>query len=463
MVDDRGRPNRSEITVWVSGGERPPARNVEQEEVTLIPGKRDYQPGDTAEILVQAPFYPAEGMITLRRSGLVRSERFTMDGPTYTLKVPIEEGYIPNVHVQVDLVGAAPRTNDAGEVQPDIPKRPAYATGELSLSVPPLARTLALDVTPRDTKLEPGGKTAVDVTVRDAGGQPVQGAELAVAVVDEAVLALTNYDPADPIAIFYAERSPDVADHHSRANIVLANPEELAAAGVGGARDAMAMAAAPAATEAPAAAPMAMEKAMAPGNAPAPMIAVRTDFNPLAAFAPAIPTDAQGRAQLEVKLPDNLTRYRVIVIAVAGGKQFGKGESAITARLPLMVRPSPPRFLNFGDRFELPVVIQNQTDVTMTVDVAVQGTNIAFVPKTFEVSETSKVSAGQRVTVPANDRVEVRFPAETVSAGRLASRRARRLASGQTRRSSSCRSGRRPPPRRSRSTAKWTKVRSPSR
>jgi alpha-2-macroglobulin len=27
-----------------------------------------------------------------------------------------------------------------------------------------------------------------------------------------------------------------------------------------------------------------------------------------------------------------------------------------------MVRPSAPRFLNFGDQFELPVVVQNQTD-----------------------------------------------------------------------------------------------------
>jgi uncharacterized protein YfaS (alpha-2-macroglobulin family) len=50
-------------------------------------------------------------------------------------------------------------------------------------------------------------------------------------------------------------------------------------------------------------------------------------------------------------MPDNLTRYRVVALAAAGDKQFGKGESTITARLPLMVRPSPPRFLNFGDKF----------------------------------------------------------------------------------------------------------------
>ena len=37
-----------------------------------------------------------------------------------------------------------------------------------------------------------------------------------------------------------------------------------------------------------------------------------------------------------------------------------------------MVRPSAPRFLNFGDHFELPVVLQNQTDEPMAVEVVVQ-------------------------------------------------------------------------------------------
>ena len=105
-------------------------------------------------------------------------------------------------------------------------------------------------------------------------------------------------------------------------------------------------------------------------------IAIRTNFNPLAAFAPAVKTDADGKATVDIKLPDNLTRYRVVAIAVAGDKQFGKGESALTARLPLMVRPSPPRFLNFGDTFELPVVVQNQTDAPMTVRVAARTANV---------------------------------------------------------------------------------------
>jgi uncharacterized protein YfaS (alpha-2-macroglobulin family) len=135
-------------------------------------------------------------------------------------------------------------------------------------------------------------------------------------------------------------------------------------------------------------------------------IRVRTDFNPLATFAPEVHTDGNGRAQLPVTLPDNLTRYRVMVVAVAGGRQFGSGEANLTARLPLMVRPSAPRFLNFGDRFELPVVLQNQTDAPLTVGVVLEANNLVL----------SGV-AGQRLTVPARDRVEVRFPATTAMPG----------------------------------------------
>ncbi|HEY8146837.1 MAG TPA: alpha-2-macroglobulin family protein, partial [Kofleriaceae bacterium] len=141
-------------------------------------------------------------------------------------------------------------------------------------------------------------------------------------------------------------------------------------------------------------------------DAPNTPIAVRKDFGALAVFAPEIKTNAQGQANVAVVVPDNLTRYRVMVAVVAGEKQFGSGEANITARMPLMVRPSPPRFLNFGDKFEMPVVLQNQTDHAMKVEVALRSTNAAIT-----------AGHGRRVTVPANDRVEVRFPAAAEMAG----------------------------------------------
>jgi uncharacterized protein YfaS (alpha-2-macroglobulin family) len=420
VMDDRERMNESEMRLWVAGGKTIPKRDVELEVVELIPDRKDYKPGDTAEILVQSPFTPAEGVLTLRRSGVVRTERFRMESPSTTLRIPIEDKFTPNIYAQVDLVGAAMRTNDAGEPNDKLPRRPAFATGSLNLSVPPVNRKLNVQASPRDKALEPGAQTVVNVEVKDAAGKPVAGSEVAVVVVDESVLALTGYKLDDPLSVFYAQRSTDTRDYHLRSSVRLSNPDELPAtggggAGTGGAMDSVSVAgnanvSAEASAPPPAARPMARmalkSENDARNTAPDAAIRLRENFNALAVFAPSLPTDASGRAQVTVKVPDNLTRYRVMAVSVAGGKQFGSGESAITARLPLMARPSAPRFLNFGDRFELPIVVQNQTDAPMTVSLAVRATNA-------ELTD----GAGRRVTVPANDRVEVRFPVAANKAG----------------------------------------------
>ena len=423
VTDATGRRNRTELTRWVSGGQRPPTGNLQREDVQLIPDGQNYTPGDTAQILVQAPFFPAEGVVTLRRDGLVSSERFTMEGPTFTLHVPIEEKYIPNIHVQVDLVGSAVRVDDQGNELESAPRRPAYARGSLNLSVPPLSRTLWVDAVPRAVKLEPGAETTIDVTVQDANGEPVVDAEFAVVVVDEAILALTGYQLIDPVSVFYSERGRGVGDHHNRADVLLASLQSLQGAPPAptgtpqpamprGTRGTWALAAAaPEAMPAMAMdAEMAEESKVAGGDAES--IRVRVNYDSLALFAPEVRTDENGQASVSVTLPDNLTRYRVMVVAVAGGKFFGTGESSLTARLPLMVRPSAPRFLNFGDSFELPVVLQNQTDEAMETHVIVRATNADV---TAEGGENGAV--GYAVTVPANDRVEVRFATTTAGAG----------------------------------------------
>jgi uncharacterized protein YfaS (alpha-2-macroglobulin family) len=409
VADERGRENETELRVWVAGGRVPPRRDLKEDDVALVPDRREYRAGEVAKVLVLAPFAPAEGVLTLRRTGLVREERFTITDGSLTLEIPVEDGFTPNVHVQVDLVGRAPREETAAPAGGVVPTRPAFASGSLDLPVPPVSRTLALAVEPREKALVPGGETVLDVTLRDAGGRPVANGEAAVVVVDEAVLALTGYRLPDPLEIFYARRSADVSDHRLRSHVLLARPEDLApptqAADALRAGLVMEMAAAPA-TAMAAPLPMARGKAMAAEDrAPAP-VRTRTDFSALALFAASVPTDADGRARVPVKLPDSLTRYRVMAVAVEGGRRFGSGEATIVARLPLMVRPSAPRFLNFGDRFELPVVVQNQTSTEMTVDVAVRARNAALT-----------AGAGRRLVVAANDRAEVRFPMAAVRAG----------------------------------------------
>ena len=239
--------------------------------------------------------------------------------------------------------------------------------------------------------VQPGAATSITVEVDDAGGAPVRGANVLLIVVDEAVLALSGYELIDPIDVFYRPRAARLRAARSRGTILLEDPywlpeqfEEYGADDMGPPSDV--------ATDG---------GGFAPGR-----LAVRENLDALALLEPDAVTDAGGRVTVEFELPDNLTRYRVMAVVVDGADRFGMAESAITARLPLQVRPSAPRFLNFGDEFELPIVVQNQTEAAMEVDVVVQTSNLELVG-----------SAGRRVVVPANDRVEVRFAARTDSAG----------------------------------------------
>ncbi|MBX3259190.1 MAG: hypothetical protein KF782_05820 [Labilithrix sp.] len=441
VTDEHGRKNQTTTSLWVIGADRPKDRGVQRAQVNLVLDKKEYQPGELAEVLVVAPFAPAEALLTLRRQGIVHVERFSMTAGSQVVKVKLDEALVPNAEVRVDLVGQDLREDDQGSPDARLPKRPAFASGSAQAKVLATTRTLGLQAVAKRPTLEPGASTQIEVDVKDHAGRAVADAQVALIVADESVLALSGYKTPDPIELFYAPRSSDVSDLGMRDRVLLGEPDltklreveargNMAVDGFGGAgrgavlqRSARAEAY-PAAPPPPAPPPAEAPKAAArlrdeEGGAPTvgkkgeasvvgsnePM-AVRTDFAALALFSPAVRTDAQGRASVPVKLPDNLTRYRVMAVAATKERQFGASESTITARLPVMVRPSAPRFLNFGDKFELPVVVQNQTDQPIDVGVVARATNAV-------VEEPS----AKRVRVAANDRVEVRFNAATVKPG----------------------------------------------
>ncbi|MDW3216793.1 MAG: alpha-2-macroglobulin family protein [Ilumatobacteraceae bacterium] len=405
VVDDEGHTNRTQLTQWVSGSTGRPVRGLEQGTVTIVPDQETYEPGATAELLVQAPFAPASGIVTIARGGIVSTESFEAEDGSAVLEIPIDDAFVPNVEIQIDMVGASTRVDDDGVAQPDLPEQAAFATGRIGLSIPPVTRALDVVATPADTELEPGQDTSVTVAVTDADGTAVSGADVAIVVVDEAVLSLTGYDLADPLDVFYRDVWSQVNSTYMRSSILLTRAD-LVTGEAGDRADA-----APTAGAADGGDDMAEESADdsddGGGNAGAgQQIDVREDFDALAVYAPAESTDGNGEVTVDVPLPDSLTRYRVMAVAIDGADRFGKGESTITARLPLQVRPSAPRFLNFGDEFELPVVLQNQTREPIEVEVAIETANLKLTGP-----------AGLRVTVPADDRIEVRFPATTDAVG----------------------------------------------
>src|SRR6185295_11199763 len=88
----------------------------------------------------------------------------------------------------------------------------------------PTTQTLKVSAVARHPVSEPGAHDTIDVSVAGADGSAVAGADVAVVVVDEAVLSLTGYKLADPIAAIYTEQTNERSADYLRNSLVLANP-----------------------------------------------------------------------------------------------------------------------------------------------------------------------------------------------------------------------------------------------
>jgi uncharacterized protein YfaS (alpha-2-macroglobulin family) len=414
VTDEQGRLNRTDYTMWKAGGMLPSKDKVEVETLTMVPDRKEYTPGQTANMLVMAPFAEGEGMVIWSRDGLVKEERFTLQNGSATIEYPLTEELIPNLHARVTVVGKA----KWGQRE-----RPAIASGALNLAITKASRTLTVEVLPVDARLEPGAEVELQTLVKDDQGRPVSGSEVTLWMADEAVLGLVGYDLPRPLPSFYTDRPAGFEAYHLRSSVALGAPElkdvdirrrpspaKRARNGNEDMESGMVASAppppAPMVTMAPASAPSAEMPAEPAPAGPTTTFTVRKNFDALAVFKGALVTDAAGKTSVKVKLPDNLTRYRIFSVAIKDETRFGSGDQILTARLPVMVRPSLPRFLNFGDKAKLPVVVQNQTDQPIEVEVVGQATGVAWVGP-----------VGQKVTVPANDRVEVTFEAQADQVG----------------------------------------------
>jgi uncharacterized protein YfaS (alpha-2-macroglobulin family) len=436
--DPRGRLGRTTLTVYAHGPGYVPWRLKNQSKIELVPDRESYEPGDVARVLVKSPLKQAVGFLTLSRSGMVKHEVLSMKGNAQVVEVPISDRHLPELYVGVALARGRVKDKEMGKGAQDL-GRPTFAHGQVRLPVSLKQKTLTVEVKPRQKEVRPSGTLDLELRTKDSAGRPVRS-ELALMVVDEGVLSLMGYQTPDPISFFWHGRSPETGLMDSR-NALLKRQKNLRlAAGQrrtrngGGRRAAVqskisllanravtgaeeAEVALPAASPAPVAAleRMAEKRKVAKGDfggvvagKRGPRIRARSFFATTAYYNPSVVTGEDGRAKLQVKMPDNLTTFRIMAVALDRGRvdRFGKGEAQVKVRKLLLLRPSLPRFLSVGDRFEAAVMVHNETKKDGTVDVLVRGRNVKARGRTRK-----------RVKIPAGRAREVRFLMEPRSAG----------------------------------------------
>lgn len=349
LVTEHGN-DTAELTVWATGKGMLP--DVSQAQTVLVvPDKEVYEAGDTARVLVRSPFPQARGFFFVGREGFADVQPFeTLDG-TAVIEFPVRGEWMPSVELGA-IVSSVERVLQNED-------RADWASGSATLSVSTASRRLAVTVETDPSTTRPGADVAISVTTRDASGKP-RASGVTLMVVDEAVLSLTGFETPSPLSAVYQPRQSGVGAQDLRAQVLIRQafeesmnaPEVQAQAMRGGAMKRTSSSE--------------REFAFSPSAAPATAsgaseMAVRETFRSTAFFERTVRTGSNGHATVHFKLPDNLTEFRVMAVATDGEREFGSDESTVVVRQPLIVRPSLPRFLNVGDRFEASAVVNNET------------------------------------------------------------------------------------------------------
>ena len=446
VTDRSGRKCQTTNTLGRQRVDKNEPRQNWLQRLTLTPDKTIYQPGDVAVVKLDSEVFPAHGIALISRHGVITSMPLEMAAPTQKLELPISADDYPNLTVEVLLDG----------------KQSSYAWGCTEIAVPPREKSLTLTVKPEQNEVAPGGDTSLNIDLKDSHGAAVSGGHVAVAAVDESLLALRDYKWHDPLQVFYPSDSVSVIGEFSRSSILLHWIEEKLKSdkNISNSQDHNLFQVEPtimderhytsgrqerhqlaqissvdrytffggnAAWPRLAAMPAPLQRMRSvPEGAPVPdsesgdvnksrLITERSNFAVLALFAPDIITDKNGHASVPMRLPDSVTNYKIMAAVVAALDKYGVAEAKISTRIGLAIKPSPPRFLNFGDAFELPLVIQNQTDKTISADVVVRAQNALI----SGIGPGQAPIAGWKIEVPANDRIEVRFPLATKDIGKM--------------------------------------------
>ncbi|OJH34170.1 alpha-2-macroglobulin family protein [Cystobacter ferrugineus] len=118
-------------------------------------------------------------------------------------------------------------------------------------------------------------------------------------------------------------------------------------------------------------------------------------------FEPLVVTDASGEASVPVKVPDRLTRWRVLALAHSrSGAQAG-AVSTFASSLPTYVDPVLPAFLRAGDVVRMPVQVVNTTGTAVTRALKVEAQGAAVEGGTRTVTVPAAGSVVEYVTLRA--------------------------------------------------------------
>lgn len=320
---------------WGEQGERP---------IAVSPNKKKYALYEKAEFAVRMPVQKKLPVLVTLENDRIRKYKLL---PAADSQFIYSEELVSSLSPNFELVVTAL----------DFDQYPRYYSGASGLVIPPEHRMLRLEVIADRERYRPGEEANLLVKCFDHKGKPVS-AEFSLAVVDEAIYALRE-DALTSLPLALNPRLP-----HS---VVTMTSLQFGFYGYGSEKSLYALY------------HEQMAEAAAMLKSARSEVRVRKDFRDTAYFTAHGKTGQDGIGRLAVRLPDNLTEWRITAHAHTQAGQAASSRSKLIVAKEFALRLAQPRFLRERDEAKLRLIVSNQLNEPQTAQIETRLENLQFV------------------------------------------------------------------------------------
>jgi hypothetical protein len=330
LVADRLGGHRAGVEFRVSGwGYDPIGPTDDMAKVEIECEDRPYRKGDVIQASLQSPI---SGRLLVAVVGThVRWHRFfNLEGNTAAIEIPLDFDFEDGLYLHACVVRP---TDQPSRLLPFRAKGYRYIRPDLEAHRLAVALE-APDRTPSNRR----------VTFKVDAGAPA--AKVLVSVVDEGILQIVDQKPPRPFA-FFQRTDPQAMALYDLYDQVMHHLIEGRRLDIGG-DDARLL--------------KARKKHMAPDTG-------ARRVKPFVFWSGLVATDADGRAEVTMAIPDFNGRAEVVALALTG-EGIGAASRPMVIRDDVIVKATAPRFILAGDSLRLPVRVFNTTADPVALDLS---------------------------------------------------------------------------------------------
>ncbi len=275
--------------------------------------KKKYKVGESAKVLFNTPF-DGTLLVTLEQDEVLRHMYFETQNKAKEITLELTDEQVPNVYVSATLL----RPMKGKQIPLTV------AHGIAPILVENVKNTLPVEIA---AVTESRSLTKQKIKVKTRPNSAVT-----IAVVDEGILQIKNFQSPNPYDHFYQKKALGV---HSSDIYPLLFPELVAGSALEGGDG---------------------------GDVGLRANPVENQRVKLTSFwSGLLKADHTGEAEFEIDVPKFSGELRIMAVAYDGGS-FGAEESKMKVADPLVLSAGLPRFFSPGDEIEMPVTLTNTTD-----------------------------------------------------------------------------------------------------